>query len=245
MAVFAPGDSPPAGGDGGFSAWLQGLAPEAQSAIMRVMAQANPVSPAAADTLSPNPNPLTNPPVDPRLAGGGPPVPPSVLGGGQPPANPLTQPSPVDPRLVGGGPPVTPGMIPPIQASIVGGGGGASGGVGSDARYPVIAADQRGVPQPPGYGPETTHMPYPGQTDPRGVFAPKPPVVVARAPVRAKPVARIPPTARAQAPGSAAGSPFTTIAAQNQDWSGGALSRYPLGGRVGTALDLSKLFGRS
>ena len=188
------------------------------------MAQANPVSPAAADTLSPNPNPLTNPsPVDPRLAGGGPPVPPSVLGGGQPPANPLTQPSPVDPRLVGGGPPVTPGMIPPIQASIVG---------GEDAS--------------PGYG----HMPYPGQTDPRGVFAPRPPVVVARTPPRApaarvKPVARIPPTARAQAPGSAAGSPFTTVAAQNQDWSGGALSRYPLGGRVGTALDLSKLFGRS
>jgi hypothetical protein len=37
------------------------------------------------------------------------------------------------------------------------------------------------------------------------------------------------------------------IAAQNQDWSGGALSRYGTNGfgRQGTALDLSKLFGRS
>ena len=59
---------PGAGGDqGGFLQWLQGLAPQAQSAIMRVMAQANPVQPAAAaDSVQRAPNPLNNPsPVPP------------------------------------------------------------------------------------------------------------------------------------------------------------------------------------
>ena len=234
MAVSAPGDSPPDQG-GGFLSWLQGLAPEAQSAIMRVMAQANPVSSANAATASPLATPS---PVPAALAGGGPPVPDSLVGHGD------------------GPPPLPIAASPP---PIVVGSGGSSGGAGAtnsggawpvgppgSRPAPVQSSPQMGMPFPPGYGPETTNMPYPGQVDPKGVFAPKPTVHPAVARAQARVAAHINPRATALAPAAAAGSPFVPIAAQNQDWAGGALARYGSSGfgRQGTALDLSKLFGR-
>ncbi len=224
MAVYAPGDSSPDPS--------QGIDPGMWARLMNYL---NPVSPAAADTLTQGPNPLANPsPVDPRLAGGGPPVPPGLLGGGQAPA------------------PMPPGApLPPVP----GGPGGSSGGAGASTVVgPSILPQARGslpppdmtrhMPWPPGYGPETTHMPYPNQLDPKGVFAPKPAAqpVVARGGAKRAPV-RIPGSATALAPAAGGKSPFINVDAQNQDWSGGALSR--LGTRQMTALDLSKLFSRS
>ena len=249
MAVYAPGDDPSDVSSGGFPSWLANLPASIQAQLMRVGNYVNPVSSAnaapasIAASVGQPPNPLTNPsPVDSRLAGGGPPVPASLTG---PPS---------------GGPPV---------AAFNGGGGssgggGASGGawpVGPPGSQPAPAAPpvQMGMPFPPGYGPETTNMPYPGQVDPKGVFAPKPAAqpAVARGGGRT----RISPNARAQAPGAAAGNPFTTINRPNMDPgpmydqqgnpigpSGGALAggRGPSGGPpLMTALDLSKLFGRS
>lgn len=222
MAVSAPGDMPdPSQVDPGM--WA------------RLLNYLNPVSPAAADTLTQGPNPLNNPSaVDPRLAGGGPQIPPGLLSGAQQPPAPLAA-----AQLGGGG---------------SSGGGGASTQVGPSilpqARGVAVPPDpvQYGMPQPPGYGPETTHMPYPGQTDPKGVFAPKP-AVVARTPVvarsggkgKGKPVVRIPASATASVP--AAGSPWITDTYQNREVSGGALARD--GGRRMGMLDLSKLFSRS
>ena len=123
--------APGAGGDqGGFLQWLQGLAPGAQSAIMRVMAQANPVSSANAATA----NPLNNPsPVPPALAAGGPPVPDSLVGHGD-------GPPPPPPPVVA----APPAPIAPVVGGGSSGGGGASGGIGSDARFPVAAAPGTG-----------------------------------------------------------------------------------------------------
>ena len=115
--------APGGGGDqGGFLQWLQGLAPQAQSAIMRVMQNANPVQPAAADTLQQAPNPLNNPsPVNPALANGGPPVPPV-----------LTQ-TPNAAAAIGN--PHGDGPPPPPIAPIVGAGGSA-GGAGASMPFP-------------------------------------------------------------------------------------------------------------
>ncbi len=248
MAVYAPGDSLPDPS--------QGIDPGMWARLMNYL---NPIQPAAADTLTRGPNPLNNPsPVPAALQGGGPPVPPAVLSAAaQPPApvNPLTQPSAVDPRLVGGGPPIDADTLARIQGAPIVGGGGSSGGGGASMPFPQNeqVTGQRGMPQPPGYGPETTHMPYPGQTDPRGVFAPKPAAPISRrvvaAPIRARPAVR--PVAAA-----AGASPFGLIDRPNMGpapmydqqgnpigpVSGGALARG--GPPKMTALDLSRLFNR-
>ena len=116
---------------------------------------------------------------------------------------------------------------------------------------PVPQALQGGGP--PVQSPTGTPNPTPWFTPSNTPYAPNPaagaPIPPPR-PVAQPAVARgggkgVSPRMRAQAPAAAASSPFIPVAAQNQDWSGGALSRYPLGGRQGTALDLSKLFSRS
>ena len=183
--------APGAGGDqGGFLQWLQGLAPQAQSAIMRVMQNANPVQPAAAGGA---PDPNSDAARQAALAAAG-----AQLSG--PGGAAGAPPGPAGPRIT-----------PSTLATIVGH-GGRSGGGGASMPFPQNeqVAPQRSFPAPPGYGPETSHMPYPGQVDPRGVFAPKPPVAVARAPVRARPTVRIPASATALAPPGAAGGGYYT-----------------------------------
>ena len=111
---------PGAGGDqGGFLQWLQGLPAQAQASIMRVMAQANPVSPAnaaTADSVQRAPNPLNNPsPVPPALAAGGPPVPASAV-------------PPMGTPPIGGGP----GMAMQSPTGIIPGGGSSGGGGASN-----------------------------------------------------------------------------------------------------------------
>ena len=184
------------GGDqGGFLSWLQGLAPEAQAAIMRVMAQANPVS--SADAA-----PLNN--VGKQLAPGQPGIAASLTSNG----NPLSNPSPVDPRLAAGGPPVPAGAVPPMGTPPIGGGpgmamqsptgiipgGGSSGGGGASG--PIVMGPE-GSAAPPisvpiGGGPGNT------MEAPTGTPAVHP--AVARAAARA----RIDPRATALAPGAAA-----------------------------------------
>jgi hypothetical protein len=245
MAVFAPGDTPdPGTGDqNGFMAWLSGLPGQAQASILRSMNYANPVQPAAADTLTNNGSPLNNPsPVPQALAGGGPPVPPAVLGGGQPPA-----PMPPD------------APTPPLPAS-----GGSSGGGGNSQSYngPSILPQARGVmpvmgppqsPTPWFHGSNTPYAPNPA------IGAPPPPRPAVSNPAVARgsnrPAgARIPSTATASVP--PAGSPFTVINRPNMGpapiydqqgnptgpVSGGALARGG-GPPLMTALDLSRLFG--
>lgn len=200
--------------------------------LQRLWAYLNPIGSAQADTLTQGPNPLNNPsPVDPRLAGGGPPVPPGMLGGGQPPA------------------PMPPGApLPPIP----GGPGGSSGGAGASAAIgPSFLPQARGVANPPFPGDNPTPWFTPSNTP----YAPNPAVGAPLPPVRPKgpavakgsnrPAVKIPSSATASVP-PASKSPFVPVAAQNQDWSGGALSRYGTSGfgRQGTALDLSSLFGR-
>jgi hypothetical protein len=226
MAVTAPGDTPdPGTGDqGGFMAWLAGLPGQAQASIMRSMNYANPVQPAAADTLTGNGNPLNNPsPVDPRLTGGGPPVPPAVLGGGSAAA------------LIGQG-----------GSS---GGGGASGpipiggGPGNQMEAPS---------SPPWFTPSNTpYAPNPAIGAPPPPVRPVSNPAVARGSNRPA-AARIPSTATASVP--PAGSPFTMVNRPNMGpavmynnqtgapMGGGALARGG-GPPLMTALDLSRLFG--
>jgi hypothetical protein len=220
--------------------WLAGLPAATQASIMRSMNYANPVQPAAADTLSNNGNPLNNPsPVPAALAGGGPPVPPGLVSGGQPPA------------------PMPPGApTPPVPGQVV---GGSSGGAGASPPIgPSILPQARGVmpvmgpPMPPGPSilPQArgvTPDAYPAVAAPLPPPRPRPVSNPAVARGSNRPAgARIPGSATALAP-APGNSPFVPIAAQNQDWSGGALSRYgPSGfGRQATALDLSRLFNRS
>jgi len=213
MAVFAPGDDPRMQDPG---LWAR---------LMGYVGGLSPIGPAAADTLNQAPNPLTNPtPVPAALSGGGPSVPLGLFGGGQPPA-PMPEGAPVPPI------PVTsagPSILPQARGRAV---------------LPDPLSVQRGFPAPSGYGPETTHMPYPGQTDPNGVFAPRP--VIGHQPsihdtTTPRPAAAIPPNAVGLAP--APPSPwFTTVDRPNADVAGGALAR---GGPTQmTALDLSGLFG--
>ena len=169
---------PGAGGDqGGFLQWLQGLAPQAQSAIMRVMAQANPVQPAAAaDSVQRAPNPLNNPsPVPPALAAGGPPVPAGAV-------------PPMGTPPIGGGPGMA--MDPKGFTGIVPGGGNAmdpKGFTGTPAAAAPIARVRAHInpratalaPAAPGgalpgyYAPTTgnargsTWSPYTDPNDPR------------------------------------------------------------------------------
>ena len=120
-------------------------------------------------------------------------------------------------------------------------GGGSSGGGGASGAWPT----------PPIGGGAGNAMETPTGT-PASASPPMPPPrpKVARQPVPVRQVAAAPaavrPRARAPIVVPAARSPFTPVAAQNQDWSGGALSRYGQNqfGRQGTALDLSGLFRR-
>jgi hypothetical protein len=116
------------------------------------------------------------------------------------------------------------------------------GGIGSDANFPIMGG---GTGMPSSYGaPGQVPAPLPPMRPPAAPVRPR--VAGGAPPVRKRP-ASIPPTATALAPAAGSKSPFVPIAAQNQDWSGGALSRYGTNGfgRQGTALDLSKLFSRS
>ena len=113
---------PGAGGDpNGFGQWLAGLPAAAQASIMRVMQNANPVSPAnaaTADSVSRAPNPLSNPsPVPAALAAGGPSVPVGAV-------------PPMGTAPIGGGP----GMTMQSPTGIVPG-GGTSGGGGATTAY--------------------------------------------------------------------------------------------------------------
>ena len=236
----ALGAGAPGAGDqsGGFMQWLAGLPAAAQASIMRSMNYANPASVAPtqmAASAQGTPNPLTNPtPVSPALQGGGLPVPPSLAGN-------------VGSIPIGGGP----GMAMQSPTGIVPG-GGSSGGGGASGAFPIGGGPGMATQSPTG-----TPNPTPWFTPSNTPYAPNPAAAAPIPPPRpvAQPaVARgggkgVSPRMRAQAPAAAnaaaASSPFTTVAAQNQDWSGGALSRYPLGARQGTALDLSKLFSRS
>ena len=184
MAVVDLSDvqTPGAGGDqGGFLQWLQGLAPGAQSAIMRVMAQANPVSSAnaaTADSVSRAPNPLNNPsPVPPALAGGGPSVPVGAV-------------PPMGTPPIGGGPGMT---MDPKGFAAFQGGGGSSGGGGASNHMPWPDTGQgAGSPIALGGGP--------GNASEVPTGTPAAPVhpAVARAVARA----RINPRATALAPGA-------------------------------------------
>ena len=162
--------------------------------------------------------------------------------------NPLNSPSPVDPRLANGGPPIPPGLMSAAQQPPAPLGdpppsvGGSSGGAGASNHMPWPPPPaQMGPPQSatPWFHGGNNPLPWQGP-------APMPPVRpkgLGKAPVRipASATASVPPAA------AAANPLFTPVAAQNQDWSGGALSRYGTSGfgRQGTALDLSKLFSRS
>ena len=190
--------APGAGGDqGGFLQWLAGLPAAAQASIMRVMAQANPVSSAnaaTADSVQRAPNPLNNPsPVPPALAAGGPPVPTLVGHGDGPP------------------PPPPPVVAAPIAAAV--GGGGSSGGGGASNHMPWPDTGQgAGSPIALGGGPGNA-------MDPKG-YTGTPAVhpAVARAAARA----RINPRATALAAGGGALPGYyapTTGNARGSTWS--------------------------
>lgn len=226
MAVYAPGDSPAAGGgnQGGFLSWLQGLAPETQSAIMRVMQNANPIQPAAADTLNQAPNPLSTPtPVPAALQSGGPQVPPGV-GATGPPQPPMSAFNTRAPTMVGG-----------LPTSPQGAGGTPFGAAGTMPTLPPITGATAGSVIP--NGPAATTSGWP--------IGPGGPAIAARPPMGTPSVAppastTIPPTATALAP-AAAQTPFVPVYRPNADVAGGALSRG--GPPKMSALDLSGLFG--
>ena len=225
MAVYAPGDDPSDVSSGGFPSWLANLPASIQAQLMRVGNYASPVSSANAAPAS---------------------IAASV---GQPPS-PLANPSPVDSRLTGGGPPIDQQTLARINAAVTPpvGGGGSAGGAGasnSGGSFPVGPPGSQPQPVPPVMGPPQSPTPwFTGSNTPYApnpaAGAPTPPIRPAVARGGRKPAATIPASATASVP---AGSPFTMITRPNRDVAGGALARG--GPPQMTALDLSKLFGRS
>ena len=243
----ALGAGAPGGGDqGGFMQWLAGLPAAAQAQIMRTMNYANPVQPAAADTLNPSP-------VDSRLAGGGPPMPDSLAS-----ANRVNYP-------IGGGP----GNALQAPTGYFGdkpvGGGGDTGGGGASGTAPIGSEDKAPVPiNIPLGGGAGMAMEAPSSPPwfPSGGNTPTMAIPSSAAPASAggnKPAVKV--KAKVATPGMS-GSPFTMINRPNMSAgpmydnrtgrmiapSGGALAggRGPSGGApLMTALDLSRLFGRS
>jgi hypothetical protein len=194
MTVIAPGDSPPVGGDqNGFMSWLNNLPAATQAAIMRTMNFANPISPAAADTLTQAQNPLNNPsPVPAALSGGGPQMLDSLVGHGDGPPPP--PPPVISAPLVGGG-----------------GGGGSSGGGGNSQTVQMGPEGPAASPVniPIGGGPGNIMQ------APTGTAAPVRPVRVARVhPAVAARTAALP-------PGAVAGGYYspTTGNARGSTWS--------------------------
>ena len=235
MAVYAPGDTPPVDPNADPGMWARlmgfvgGLNPigGAQAAEAPPQGPGPPVDPdaaarrAAIERLKPmmaSPGNTNTPAIMPHMFGDG----PNVQGR---PVLPY-----IDPRtgqLANAA--AIPTNLPPGAPSPA-----RPGGIGSDANFPVMGAG--GFPTtyaPPGQQPP---VPTPVGSPAPAVPPPRPRIVAQ--PVR-KPV-RIPASATASVP--AAGSPWVTRDAQNQDWSGGALARG--GTRQMGMLDLSKLFGQ-
>jgi peptidoglycan LD-endopeptidase CwlK len=173
----------------------------------------------------------------------GPPIEkPIPIGGGA--GNVLEAPTGAPPIPIGGGagnvleaPTGTPTPIPPI-------GGGTGNVQEAPTGTPAGPTPQMG-PEGPGrteLPPEWSHMPYPGQTDPKGVYAPKPtartPATEANKPTRnAQPVSASQPTRQAIPSNPAGNTPgFVQITAPNSDPT--ARNRPQM-----TALDLSHLWG--
>ncbi len=220
MAVYAPGDDPSDVSSGGFPSWLANLPASIQAQLMRVGDYANPVSSANA-------------------------APASIAASVSQPPNPLTNPTPVDPRLTGGGPPVPASLTSNAAQIVPGGGSSGGGGASGGGAFPVGPPGSQPQPVPPVMGPPQSPTPwFTGSNTPYApnpaAGAPTPPIRPAVARGGRKPTATIPASATASVP---AGSPFTMITRPNRDVAGGALARG--GPPQMTALDLSKLFGRS
>ena len=233
MAVYAPGDDPSDVSSGGFPSWLANLPASIQAQLMRVGNYANPVSSAnaAPASIAASDYNKTGKIVEDSVS--------------QPP-NPLTNPTPVDPRLTGGGPPVPASLTSNAAQIVPGGGSSGGGGASGGGAFPVGPPGSQPQPVPPVMGPPQSPTPwFTGSNTPYApnpaAGAPTPPIRPAVARGGRKPAATIPASATASVP--AAGSPWVTKDAQNQDWSGGALARG--GARQMGMLDLSKLFGRS
>ena len=122
-------------------------------------------------------------------------------------------------------------------------GGGSSGGGGANGSFlpavPIGGGPGNTMEAPTGT--PATPMPATPMPPPRPRVRQAAPVPrqAAAAPAAVRPRARAP----VVIPPGAPQNRFVQVPEQNQDWSGGALSRYGPNGRLGTALNFNSLFG--